>query len=140
MKVLVITAITCLLFISNTFAQENEKSIKVQVSGLKSDNGQVIVALYSNTDNYLKNPCIRKKVTIENRKANVSFERIKAGTYAIICFHDENGNNKLDRNSKGRPMERVGVSNNVRGFFGPPKFQTAKFKVQNEDVVKKIEL
>ncbi|MPQ47152.1 DUF2141 domain-containing protein [Marinifilum sp. N1E240] len=119
---------------------ENNNSINVQVSGLRSDKGQVIVEIYSNADSYLKNPCFRKTVIIVKGKASVNFESIKAGTYAIMCFHDENINNELDLNSKGRPMEKVGVSNNAKGFFGPPKFQAAKFRIQDEDIIQNIEL
>lgn len=140
MKGLIITTTICLFHICSLFAQEENKSLTVQVSGLDSNKGKVVVAIYSSADNFLKEACFRKNALIEGDKAIVSFENIKAGIYAIMCFHDENSNNKLDLNAKGRPKERVGVSNNAKGFFGPPKFQAAKFLIQNEDVIKNIEL
>lgn len=140
MKIIVFAVVICLFLLNNVFAQENDKSIKVQISGLVSNEGQVIVEIYNNSNDYLKNPSLRKVAIIEKGKADVSFEGIQTGTYAIMCYHDENGNNKLDLNSKGRPMEKVGVSNNAKGFFGPPKFQAAKFLVKDEDIIQIIEL
>tara|TARA_R110001583_G_scaffold16041_5_gene65150 strand:+ start:11904 stop:12206 length:303 start_codon:yes stop_codon:yes gene_type:complete len=100
----------------------------------------VIVALYSSAANFLKVACFSKEALIQDNKAFVSVENVKAGTYAIMCFHDENDNNKLDLNAKGRPTESVGVSNNAKGFFGPPKFKVAKFFIQDAGLTQNIEL
>lgn len=140
MRTLLLTATICLLYISSVFAQENTKTIRVNISGLDSDKGKVMVAIYSSVDNFLKEACFSKEALIQDNKAFVSFENIQAGTYAIMCFHDENDNNKLDLNAKGRPAESVGVSNNAKGFFGPPKFQAAKFLIQDADLIQNIEL
>lgn len=140
MKSLLVSALICLLYVSSVFAQENNKSIRVNVSGLDSNQGKVMVAIYSSSDNFLKEACFSKEALIQDYKAFVSFENIQAGTYAIMCFHDENDNNKLDLNAKGRPIESVGVSNNAKGFFGPPKFKDAKFLIQDTDLVQNIEL
>ncbi|MGZ2368322.1 DUF2141 domain-containing protein [Ancylomarina sp. YFZ004] len=139
MKTLLLTVTICLLYVSSMFAQENIKSIRVNVSGLDSNQGKVMVVLYSNADNFLKEACLSKDALIQDNKAFVSFENIQAGIYAIMCFHDENDNNKLDLNAKGRPIESVGVSNNAKGFFGPPKFKDAKFLIQDTDLVQNIE-
>jgi uncharacterized protein (DUF2141 family) len=52
-------------------------------------------------------------------KSAVVLTNLDPGQYAIILFHDENGNGKLDRNALGVPTEPYGFSNNVRGFLGP---------------------
>jgi len=140
MKTILLTATICLLYTSSVFAQENRKSIRVNVSGLDSNQGKVMVAVYSSADNFLKEACFSKEALIQDNKAFVSFENIPAGTYAIMCFHDENDNNILDLNAKGRPIESVGVSNNAKGFFGPPKFKEAKFLIRDTDLVLNIEL
>ncbi len=49
------------------------------------------------------------------------------GTYALACFHDENGNGKLDTNWLGIPNEGMVASNHAKGRMGPPKFEDAKF-------------
>ena len=56
-----------------------------------------------------------------------SFDPIPGGTYAVACFHDENGNGKMDTGLFGIPTEGVVVSNHAKGFLGPPSFKDAKF-------------
>jgi uncharacterized protein (DUF2141 family) len=45
----------------------------------------------------------------------------------LIAYHDQNGNGEIDMRILGMPKEPVGVSNDARGRFGPPKFDAAKF-------------
>jgi uncharacterized protein (DUF2141 family) len=60
------------------------------------------------------------------------FHNVPAGTYAVSSFHDENGNNKLDRNSLGVPSEGYGFSNDAQGTAGPPTFSQAQFTVDGK--------
>jgi uncharacterized protein (DUF2141 family) len=55
------------------------------------------------------------------------------GTYAISAFHDENNDKKVNSNFIGIPKEGIGVSNNAKGSFGPPKFDDAKFEFTQSD-------
>ena len=71
MKTLLLTATICLLYVSSVFAQENNKSIKVNVSGLDSNQGKVMVAIYSNADKFLKEACFSKEALILDNKASV---------------------------------------------------------------------
>lgn len=52
----------------------------------------------------------------------MKFNSLKAGTYAIRYFHDENENGELDTGTFGIPTEGYGFSNDARGFMGPPSF------------------
>jgi uncharacterized protein (DUF2141 family) len=60
-------------------------------------------------------------------QATCVFAPAPPGIYAVACFHDENGNNKMDTNMFGIPKEGSVASNDAKGFMGPPKFQDAKF-------------
>ena len=40
------------------------------------------------------------------------FTDLPAGVYAVSVFHDENMNQKLDKNFVGVPKEEYGASNN----------------------------
>jgi hypothetical protein len=51
------------------------------------------------------------------------------GTYAVIVFHDENQDGKLDKNFLGVPQEGYGASNNVRHLMSAPEFEEASFVV-----------
>jgi len=104
--------------------------IHVEISGLHSDRGQVVCALFSSADGFPKkgeNAVAQTKSAITNAHAVCEFPDVKQATYAISVFHDENSNGKLDSNFMGIPREGVGASNNAKGHFGPPKFDAASF-------------
>ena len=104
--------------------------IRVEITGLRSDKGQVLCALFSAPVGFPKNSgkaAAHAKSEISERRAVCEFPGITAGTYAISVIHDENSNGKLDTNFLGIPREGVGASNNAKGHLGPPKFDAAAF-------------
>src|SRR5438552_3406736 len=62
------------------------------------------------------------------------FDPTRAGVYAVACFHDENGNGKLDTGLFGIPKEATAASNDAKGTMGPPKFNDAKFSFPGNDM------
>jgi uncharacterized protein (DUF2141 family) len=54
------------------------------------------------------------------------------GTYAIAVFQDFNGDGVLNKGTFGVPCEPYGFSNNARGLFGPPSFQSAAFNLSHD--------
>ncbi|MGV6828503.1 MAG: DUF2141 domain-containing protein [Flavobacteriales bacterium] len=87
----------------------------------------------------MKKPLKALSATIKDGKAIATFTSIEAGTYAIILFHDKNGNKIMDFEPSGMPIEMFGVSNNVMNF-GPTKWEDAKFEVTNTPVDLEIRL
>lgn len=70
---------------------------------------------------------------IEAGAAAVRFTGLQPGEYALMVFHDENANRKIDRNMMGIPKEEIGVSNDYRMSGFPPRKPTwddVKFTVQ----------
>jgi len=61
------------------------------------------------------------------------FTELKAGAYAVITFHDENDNGKLDENALGLPTEGYGFSNDAEGFFAAPSFKDAAVMLGGHD-------
>tara|TARA_B110000285_G_scaffold128852_1_gene145086 strand:- start:563 stop:991 length:429 start_codon:yes stop_codon:yes gene_type:complete len=59
------------------------------------------------------------------------------GIYAIGLYVDSNKNEKLDTNFFGIPTEQFGFSNNAKGRFGPPSFESASFEL---DAFKEISI
>jgi len=111
------------------------KGIKVDVSGLRSNNGFVLVSLFREGGGFpdKAEKAIRKaKLGISERKATVVFTDVQPGQYAIAILHDENGDQKMNTNALGIPKEGYGFSNNVIGAFGPPSFKRASFKYNGE--------
>jgi uncharacterized protein (DUF2141 family) len=124
-----------LLVVASFSQSANSGELQVEVAGLKSDVGQVVLTLHDNADSFPTKPeqAIKTlKSKILGSQARVKFQDVLNGTYAIAVYHDENSNNELDSNFLGIPKEGVGVSNNAKGKFGPPKFEDAKFTFSNE--------
>lgn len=135
--------VLALLFTSVIVAQSVEEStlkekstIKVSVVNALNDKGTISFAFYNETG-FLKQSLISKSAIITNGISTVEFESIYKGTYAVVCFHDENRNGKLDFELNGMPKEAFGASNNIMNF-GPPQFEDSKFEVLNDDITLEI--
>ncbi len=135
MQKIIVIAIVFLLGHINFYAQDKNTLI-VEFSGMKSDKGKLFVALYNKESEFLKKPFKGVVIEIKNKKAKAIFKEILAGEYAVSSFHDENDNKKMDTNFLGIPKEPIGVSNDAKGFMGPPKYKDAKFEVKQNEVIK----
>ncbi len=118
---------------SNTRAAERRLVITVIT---RSDSGKVFCGLWRGRTGY---PTQRRFAvgqavdrSIVRRRAQCVFEGlVPNGEYALAAFHDENGNNDLDRGVFGIPTEGTGASNDARGFMGPPPYDGARFRFPN---------
>ncbi|OSY88601.1 hypothetical protein WH52_06615 [Tenacibaculum holothuriorum] len=108
---------------------QDKHTITVNFSGMESDKGKLYVALYDSKETFLKKDFKGDIVSVKDKKATVVFKDIPSGVYAISAFHDENNNKKMDTRIFGIPKEPVGISNDAKGFMGPPKYKDAKFLV-----------
>lgn len=127
-----------ILFVSNFILGQTEKkqdiTITVKVLNATSDKGKMLIAIY-NEANFLKKPLFGKSSTIKNGKAEVIFNNISKGSYAIVCFHDENNNNLLDFDERGVPKESYGNTGEM-AIFEPPTFEKSKILITKNKVVK----
>ena len=112
-----------------------QNKISVSISGLKNNNGYVMIGLYNKKDAFLNKTFKGNSVAINDKKATLVFNDIPNGEYAVSFFHDANSNGKMDTNFVGIPKESYGASNNAKGFFGPPKYDDAKFLVATDKVI-----
>ena len=104
-------------------------AITVKVT-VRSNQGKVACTLFKGPEGFPSDPTRslqQRWCAIDGTLATCKFDPIPAGSYAIACFHDENGNGLLDKGMFGIPKEGVVVSNNAKGSFGPPKYEDAKF-------------
>lgn len=135
--------IICLFILSTSLgiAQNTTgNTVTVKVSNLESNAGKVFIALYNSQESFLNKGYKATFAKIENNTCKVVFKNVPNGTYAVSLFHDENDNNKMDTIVFGIPKEDYGCSNNARGFMGPPKWEDAKFTVQNKSITQHIKL
>jgi uncharacterized protein (DUF2141 family) len=105
-------------------------ALSVRLVGLHNDHGRSGRALFDSEKGFPKDSGAASQrvwCPIEGAESLCHFDPIPAGTYAIACFHDENGNGKCDTGLFGIPTEGTVVSNNAKGFMGPPRFKDATF-------------
>ena len=109
--------------------------IIVTVDGLHSAQGNVFVGLYASPAKFLQGnqSDAQRKVRASTGPITVAFDNLPPGTYAVGAFHDENGNDHLDTNFLGLPIEGYALSNGVRAVMSKPTFQQAAFTVGNGD-------
>ena len=113
-------------------------TLDITVSGMHNDKGTLYLSLYNNEKGYPKDPKAAFRLTyarIVNGISTFRFTNLPTGTYAVACYHDENGNRKLDNNFFGIPTEGTGASNDARGFMGPPKFRDAKLPLDRDTAI-----
>lgn len=129
-KIITIT----MLFICSLMSAQNSK-LTVAVSGIKNNEGTIRVGLYNSDKAFLKTAYQSFSSEIKNNKAVITFTNLPAGEYAVSVFHDENKNEKLDKNMMGIPSEDYAASNNAKGFMGPPSYADAKFTVNKDSKI-----
>jgi uncharacterized protein (DUF2141 family) len=124
-------------------ADEGNSAINIEMTEIRNADGEVKLTLFDTDDGY---PEDKKSVAeyafaeIVDGKASASFEGIAAGTYAIIILHDEDKDGDMTFNKLGVPREGVGVSNNAKMSFGPPKWKASKFEVPEGTVTQNIKM
>ena len=91
--------------------------------------GTVVALLFDSADAFadLRQP-LRTLALPAGGAEPASFGDLPPGDYALMVFHDANGNGELDLNFMGIPREPLGFSNRYRSK-GPPVFSSASFSV-----------
>ena len=79
------------------------------------------------------------KGLIKNNKAKLEFD-IPFGNYVLAGIHDVDINGMLSGGFLGIPKEPFGFSNNVRGNFGPPKWEDCLINFTTENQIISINL
>jgi uncharacterized protein (DUF2141 family) len=108
--------------------------IVVSIQGLRSTKGIVRWALYPSEEAFSNavhgegNNSIRSGTCRPQVGAcRFAIRGLEHGEYALLMFHDENGNNKADKRLLGLPKECVGVSNYSSRPSRKPVWRRARF-------------
>ena len=130
-----------LLFASSSlFAQDSsnvtqkEGKIVVMMTNIPENEGVAMVALSNSKENYEKKGIafMGQSAEVAENRAEVVFENVPYGIYAIKVFHDEDEDGEMNTNFLGIPSEAYGFSNNAKGSFGPAAWEDAKFTFSSE--------
>jgi uncharacterized protein (DUF2141 family) len=102
--------------------------IDVEVTGVRSDRGALLCALYRSEDGFPAEPhkaAAQASARAATGTVHCTFPASPAGRLAVAVIHDEDGDGRLGRNFLGIPREGVGVSRDAQGKRGPPRFEDA---------------
>ncbi len=108
--------------------------LTVEVAGAAAGGGSLSVGLFdaASAASFPKTPSAGQRVAVAASGATaVVFRDLPPGRYAVSAFHDQNGNQQLDRGLFGIPKEPYGFSRDARGAGGPPEFRDAAFEVKD---------
>jgi uncharacterized protein (DUF2141 family) len=141
----------CLLFcfgitiLASSFSiiPQQKGTLTVTVGNIRTIKGEVGLLLFNSEKGFPSDPgkaIMKGFIKVNAHSIAYSFTNVSPGTYAVAVFHDENNDQKVNTNFLGIPKEGVGVSNNAKGFLGPPKFEDAKFTFSGNRQVIKIDL
>src|SRR5262245_5891195 len=122
-------------FAPSSLAQSGRATLILKVTGLRSEKGQVKIAVFNSSEKWQgEQPIYSSTINVDSQTVTWRINDVPYGDYGVAVFHDENSNGKMDKNALGIPQEPYGFSNNVRVTFGPPKWEEAKFTVKGSTV------
>lgn len=103
--------------------------VAVRVQGVRNDQGSVVVGVCTE-EVFIGGTCaFRATVPAQAGAVTVTVPDVPPGTYAVRVYHDENGNERIDRNFLGVPLEGFGFSNDAPVRMAPPSFKDAAVTV-----------
>ncbi len=112
-------------------------SLSIEVVGVESDRGHVLVALYTSGDAWPEpdGAYATREVRARKGKVVVSFDELPAGAYAIAIMHDADDNGRMTTSIVGIPKEAYGFGNDARATFSAPSFGESLVEVSGKTKV-----
>ena len=107
--------------------------LTIAVTNISEPIGELRWELFDNKASYDsgETPLLSARNRGDSDSVKITVHELPAGRYAVRLFHDTNNNGKMDTNIVGLPTEGYGFSNNA-GRFGPPSFDEAAIKLEND--------
>ncbi len=115
-----------LLLPLSTLAENGQ--LLVEVVGMRDSTGTIRAALYNAPDSFRKEERAFMRVAHPAETGSVSliFRDVPPGRYAVVAYHDENDDGKLNLRFGMFPVEGYALSNNPK-VLGPPRFSDSAF-------------
>lgn len=100
--------------------------IRATVQGVRPGGGPVMAALFDSADSFAAGRRLAGQ-SLPPLAATVTatFHGLPPGRYLLAVYQDANGNEKLDANLFGVPLEAYGFGGDPPAAFGPPAFDAA---------------
>lgn len=118
--------------------------LNVQVGALRSDAGSVVVVVYPGDPSRF----LAQRGKVERAKVKTSAPMSQAcfwlpsasDAYAVMVYHDADGDGDLDRTPQGMPVEGYGFSNDAPTRFASPAFDAVRFGVKPGETTIRIKV
>ncbi|MET3126634.1 uncharacterized protein (DUF2141 family) [Arcicella rosea] len=109
-------------------------TVNINVSGIKSKKGQIVLSTFKNSESFAKeNPY--KKIKFDKKDLiNGSLElkcTLDVGVCGIVILDDENSNEDMDKNFLRMPKEGFGFSNYYMQSLKRVSFEEFKLNLNN---------
>lgn len=113
--------------------------VTVQLLDVASGKGKLMVSLCDKAS-FLRRCAASQSARAKRGSAKVTFNGVKPGRYAVMAFHDENGDGRMGRTAIGAPSEGYGFSRDARGTASAPTFDQAAINVSAAGAIVPIHL
>lgn len=133
-------AVTASATAGNSAASAGATDLQVQLAGLRSAKGMVLLCLSANPSKFLKckeDPSAVSRSIPAGSAGRLDLGAVRPGTYALLVVHDENRNGKFDM-MMGIPREGFGFSNNPAIRPRAPRWEEIKFTVPPGQSVQQV--
>ena len=107
-------------------------SLTIHVTGFRNTKGVLGAELFKTSAGWpedVKQSFRHASFPIHGTEATATFDHLPPGRYGIVVLHDENTNEKLDRNLFQVPKEGFGFANNPRVLLVAPPLEKASVPV-----------
>ena len=117
--------------------------LQIEVAGVRSNEGLIAITIYP--DDRRRFLVHLGQIGILRTPARSPITHVCAalpapGRYAVVVYHDANGDMMFNRTGLGLPAEDYGLSNNPPTFFGLPQFESVLTPIKPGDNAIRIEL
>ncbi len=118
------------LFLLLAATRPQAADLTVAVTGVRDATESVRVVLYADADSFRHEQKAKQILSLPAAAGVVTavFHDIPAGRYAVLAYHDEDGNQRLNLFLGMFPAEGWGLSNDP-SVIGPPRFEASAFEV-----------
>ena len=116
-------------------------TLSVNLQDVRNATGNLRASLYREPETFRKEDKAVQVVTLPAvaGDARIVFADLPLGKYAVMAYHDENADGRLNLRFGMFPTEGYGLSNNPQ-VMGPPKFADSAFEVSSPETAIDIKL
>ena len=129
------------LSIINTHSFSNKGTLIIEMDKQLSHEGNLLIYIFDNADAFPKHKDKAYRFVVIDAKQGIKsipIQNLPFKEYAVIAVHDQNGNNKMDRNWLGLPAEPYALSGKPKFHMGPPKYDEVKFLFEKNNQTLKL--